>query len=354
MSVKKSKISAFSEKEKVVLEKASALLMEKGDDIYQTFKNRKKDLDVLALLVSRTAPLRGKEKYGMEKRDVSTMAEAISSTGTMNPLLVPTRATMGRCFVITKINFFFFILKVIIPDKANCTIAEEIQKYYSKMIFSLMAEEAYESIIDNNLSDKKHVKAAAEELTHLWEYRMDRNLDEFSPPLMALWKERCKIIPILGTLKGTMEILKLSINLPNAWIQFLAENSSKEDVGDALEEFVFGLSYEEIKYLREKMQTLSLTAIDRKQAVEILKNNCNYSATHCNSFFFEGDAREIYSFFHQRLANASKRKLVGENPEGPEKTIEELFLISILEKKKGNIAAVVKNSFTKIFNVFNK
>lgn len=350
MSAKRSRISAFSEKEREVLEKTSELFMEKGEDIYQTFKNRKKDLDVLALLVSRTAPLRSRERYGMEKRDVNTMAEAISCTGTMNPLLIPTRATMGRCFVITKINFFFFILKVIMPDKANCAIAEEIQKSYSKMIFSLMAEEAYESIIDNNLSDKKNAKVAAEELVHLWEYRMDRNLDEFSPPLMALWKERCGIVPILGTLRGTMEILRLSINLPAAWVEFLAENSNKEGVEEALEEFVFGLSYEDIKYLREKMKTLSLSAIDRQQAVEVLKNDCNYSASYCHSIFFEGDAREIYNFFHQRLANASRRKLT----EGPKKTIEELFLIHLLEKKKGNIVASVKNSFTKILSIFKK
>lgn len=354
MSEKKSKISAFSKKEIEVLEKVSALFLEKGKDIYQTFKNRKKDLDVLALLVSRTAPLRSKERHGMEKRDISTMAEAISSTGTANPLLIPTRATMGRCFVITKINFFFFILKVIMPDKVDCTIAEEIQKSYSKMIFSLMAEEAYESIIDNNLSDKKNAKAAAEELAHLWEYRMDRNLDEFSPPLMALWKERCGIVPILGTLKGTMEILRLSINLPTAWVEFLAENSSKEGVAEALEEFVFGLSYEEIKHLRGKMKMLSISAIDRKQAIEVLKNECSYSANYCHSIFFEGDAKEIYNFFHQRLTNALRRKLIGENPEGPKKTIEEFFLIHLLEKKKGNIAVIVKNSFTKLLNVFKK
>ena len=344
------KIAAFSQEESALIDKADEILKQTGKDIYSTFINQKQSLKIFALLVSKTPSLKSKERYGMDRRDISTMAETISVTGSFNPLLLPTRATMGRSFILTKINFFYFLLKVLSTNKTEILLVKNIQQICDRMVFSLMAEEAYEAIIKNNLTGRRISRFAADELSHLWEFRMDRNLDAFSPPLMSLWRERCRAVPVLGTLQGTVELLKLSINLPDIWGDFLSSASDNPGMEPALEEFIFGLRYEEIRHLREIISSLESPVIDRKKAVEILIKEKIYEEK--QEIFLTGDAREIYSFFHTRLENAAKRELA--EIEGPRQTIEELFLIYLLEKKRNVFPSGLKDSFSRFFGAFSR
>ncbi len=336
-------METFSQEELTLLEKSEKLLKHSGKDIYSAFTNHKQSLISLAMLVSRTPSLKSRERYGMNRKDIDTMAETLLVSGTSDSLLLPTRTVMGRCFIHSKINFFYFILNVVSGLKTAPLLINDIRNRCSRIVFSMMAEETYEAIIKNRLTDSRVKRAAAEELSYLWEFRMDRNLSSFSPPLMSLWKERCRLVPVLGTLQGTSEILKLSINLPDIWGDFLSSVPDNTDMEAALEEFVFGLRYEEIRHLREIIRSSGLPAIDRKKAAEILRKENSHGKK--RTIFLDGDAREIYSFFHFRLENAGKRDVM--NADGPRQTIEELFLIYLLKKKRAGFTGVIKNIFTK-------
>ncbi|MCL2792243.1 MAG: hypothetical protein FWD87_04055 [Spirochaetaceae bacterium] len=329
-----SKISAFSENEIPLLSKAAEVIKEEKNDLYTLFTNRSQDLEAFADIVSRTPSLKKREQYGNSKEDITTMVDKLSSIGPTNQLTLPTRAILGRGFIISKINFYYFILKALSDNDVNKDLIEEINKCCEKLVFLLMSEEAYEIIIENNLTDNKSiVKIAADELSHLWEYRMDRNLDSFSPPLMALWKQRCTVIPVLGTLKGAMEIFMLSSKLSEEWVNFLSEKADTNSI-QALEEFIFGLNYEEITFLREFMTACSMSSISRDDAIEILKEEYGFNEKEC--IFLNGNAKEIYSFFHKRLHDTRVRKF--KHGDGPAQTIEELFLIYLLEKKRDNLS----------------
>ncbi len=340
------KITAFSDKELRLVDKSEEILQNSGKDIYATFMNQKKTLISLAVLVSKTPSLKSRKRYGLNKRDIKTMSNTIIQFSTSNPLLLPTRAIMGRSFILSKINFFYFLLKVISDYKTDSVLVNEIQNTCNSLVFSLMAEETYEAIIKNNVTHRKFKQIASDELAHLWEFRMDRNLDSFSPPLMALWKERCNLIPVLGTLQGTSEILKLSINLSETWGKFLSSAPGNAGLESALEEFVFGLKHEEIKHLRSRMKSLKIPAVNREQSIEILKKDKIYEEKH--KIFINGDAREIYSFFQMRLGNTVKREI--KNTEGPRQTIEELFLIYLLNQKKSILPGVIKKSISRVFS----
>ena len=330
-----SKITAFTKNEIPLIEKAKEIIKEKRMDLYYLFIKKRQDIEIFADIVSRTSSLQKRELYNNDKskkEDISTMVDKLSTLGPTNQLTLPTRAILGRSFIIDKINFYYFILKIFSRDIIDKDLEKEIFRCCEKLVFSLMAEEMYEIIIENNLSTNKNiVKIAAEELAYLWEYRMDRNLDSFSPPLMSLWKERCTVIPVLGTLKGTMEVLMLSSKLSDDWIDFLSKKTDTSIRGRALEEFIFGLTHEEIILLREYMATSNMDAISRDNAIEILKKEYGFKKKE-ECIFLDGDAKEIYSFFHKRLHDARIRKF--KHGEGPMQTIEELFLIYLLEKKK--------------------
>ena len=339
------KISAFAENEIPLLAKITEIIKDKELDLYNSFSRKGQDLEILANVVSRTASLRNKEKYGLSRRDITTLVDTISLIGTANRLNLPTRAILGRSFMISKINFYYFILKILPNDDENNDLIQEIKRCCEKLVFTLMAEETYELIIENNLSNKSIVRIAADELSYLWEYRMDRNLNSFSPPLMALWRERCTIIPVLGTLRGTMELLRLSSKLPDEWINFLSKKSDTNIMGQALEEFIFGLSYEEITDLRKIMTASNMSAICRDDAIKMLKKEDEYKET--DLIFLQGDAKGIYSFFHKRLHDAKIRR-VKEAGDGPMETIEELFLMYLLEKKRDNIPVKIGEAFSKL------
>ena len=330
-----SKISAFTQKEIPLISKAEEIIKEKKMDIYTLFENKSKDIEIFADIVSRTPSLKTRERYGNDKakkEDIITMVDKLSTLGPTNQLTLPTRAILGRSFIIAKINFYYFILKIFSHDIIDKDTEKEISKCCEKLVFSLMAEEMYEVIIENNLSTNKTiVRIAAEELAYLWEYRMDRNLDSFSPPLMALWKERCTVMPVLGTLKGTMEVLMLSSKLSDEWIDFLSKKSNTNNMGQALEEFLFGLTHEEIILLREYMTASNMDAISRDNAIDILKKEYGFTKNE-DCIFLNGDAKEIYSFFHKRLHDTRIR--IFKHTNGPMQTIEELFLIYLLEKKR--------------------
>ncbi|MCL2294699.1 MAG: hypothetical protein FWC36_07535 [Spirochaetes bacterium] len=337
------KISAFTGKELPLLSNAAELVKAKGLDIYDAFTTKSQDLEIFANVVSRTPALRSGEKHGLVKRDISTMVDILSAIGTRNQLTLPTRAILGRSFIIAKINFYYFILRVLSSDESNKDLMEDIRGCCEKLVFSLMAEEAYELIIENNLSNKSIVRIAADELSYLWEYRMDRNLDSFSPPLMALWKGRCNIIPVLGTLRGTMELLVLSSKLPDEWVDFLSKKT-EDNMAQALEEFIFGLSHEEINFLREYMTKTNMSAVSRDDAIAILKKEYGYQGSDC--IFLKGGAKEIYSFFHKRLHDTKIRKL--KHNTGPMQTIEEHFLMYLLEKKRDTLPAKIGDAISNL------
>ena len=328
------KISALTEYEVALMLKAEEVIKEKGMLLYDSFKNKSHDLEIFADVVSRTPSLIKKEHYVDQKKNIISMVEKLSTVGVTNQLTLPTRAILGRSFIITKINFYYFISKVISNDDTDKDLEKEISKYCEKLVFLLMLEETYELIIENNLLDDKDiVKTAAEELSYLWEHRMDKNLDSFSSPLIALWKERCTIIPVLGSLKGVMEILMLSSKLSDDWADFLSQKTDENNI-QALEEFVFGLNHEEITSLRKFMTASNMSSINRDDAIEILKKEYIYKEKEC--IFLSGDAKAIYSFFHKRLHNVRVRKF-RHDAAGPTQTIEELFLIHLLEAKNSSI-----------------
>ena len=99
----------------------------------------------------------------------------------------------------------------------------------------------------------------------------------------------------------------------------IAKLDSPEN-GQALEEFLFGISYEKILFIRQILKERNMSALSRKEAYEIvgIKND-----------FQEEDPRMFYTSFIERKNNTEARRRL--QTSGPKRTLEDLYIQFIFE-----------------------
>ena len=141
-----------------------------------------------------------------------------------------------------------------------------------------------------------------------------RNLSALS----ALWRARDAAPPIFGTMDGNTELLRISIEMEKDWQDFLVEESTNKETRWALEEFLFGLSCEEIMQIRERLKRFGVSAIGYEEIRSFLGSKPVFS------FVDDRDPRAIYDFFVERRDACMLRKRM--SAEGPRHTLEEIYL----------------------------
>jgi hypothetical protein len=79
-------------------------------------------------------------------------------------------------------------------------------------------------------------------------------VEEFAPTLTNIWQAREELEPVFGTMLGTMELLKLSEKADPVLFEFLQRDDLTQNEVDSLQEFLMGLSSEEIRGIRKEMK----------------------------------------------------------------------------------------------------
>ncbi len=241
-------------------------------------------------------------------------------------MYVPTKVILGRSFVVAKINFILML-------KYEADSIRKLKKYTSQIeelvtlnIFALMSEEVYLSLIQEEDIDMEIKTRAAVRLMNIWEYRLSQSAEDYAPMLSSLWKSRKHLSPIYGTMMGMTEMLQMAKNIDPVWFDFLGNSGNDESVFQALEEFLFNLTYEELNSVREMMHEKNISAINKKNIENLLHIDHFYST-------FQGaDPREMLRFFKQRKKNAIYRNRA--RVAGPVKTIEEHILLFMLKREQ--------------------
>jgi hypothetical protein len=89
-------------------------------------------------------------------------------------------------------------------------------------------------------------------LYRIWEERLLIEVDDFAPLLESAWEARSKLLPVLGTMLGTHEVFRLFKEARDKrFLDYFGEDDVENEQLLAFEEFVFGLSHEQIAQLRE-------------------------------------------------------------------------------------------------------
>jgi len=123
---------------------------------------------------------------------------------------------------------------------------------------------------------------------------------------------------------GTSELLFLSIEMDDQWRHFIMSRLSDNDVSCAMQEYLFGLSHEQIQTLKQILREKGIAAIGRDEVSSFLGQK--------SLSIYDEDPRSFFLLYSVRRENAKARKRM--NLSGPHQTLEDHFMRFILERNK--------------------
>ena len=230
-------------------------------------------------------------------------------------LRIPARIQAVRSFLVTKFHSFSLLNKLLAPDTQ---LYEGIRTVLFSVMFTIMAEDVYFSCLDDPSIQEDIKFRLADELVSLWDSGAEPAMIKHFPFLEALWTARNNSPPSFGTMDGNSELIRLCIDLEEDWKDFLLNQITNEETKYALDEFLFGLSYEELINVRSRLKTFGISAADYNEVKSYLGTAPAYTAINSS------DPRYLHDFYMDRKEAALLRKRLN-NP-GPHKTLEEIYL----------------------------
>lgn len=308
--------------EKDLVENAFKCLSKKNEAAVLEIGKKLMDLERMSAAISRFPSIHETSVLAGEERSQSTLIDNLCKTPPdSRTLSMPTKAVLGRGFLVAKFHTFSALTKLAIKYNFDETEIEKLRTATRDIMFTIMSEDVYISILDSNLLNKEKLAMVAEALVYLWEHRLDRNITNFAPVLTKVWTARDKIAPVFGTMLGTSELFLLSAELDDSWQEFMTKKLDFTPIEQALEEFLFGISYEDIIFVRKELVKKGIPVVSREGVATMLK---------CEFDFTNLDPRIFYASYLQRRNNADARKRLG--VEGPKNTLEDYYIAFIFEK----------------------
>lgn len=243
-------------------------------------------------------------------------------------LHIPTKAVLGQGFLIAKINFFKslgYALSTVEGQVEVGDLRDQIEVELGQAIYSKLAEELFVSIVTDPAGAPAVKLAAARFLFRIWEERLVLEIDDFAPLLESVWHARNRVRPVLGTMMGASEIFRLFREARDGqFLEYFGDDDVPEEQGLAFEEFLFGLSHEEILTLREHLVSRSAHVISPDQARELLGRQKPSWAPSA------GGPQELYTSYKKRRVKAQYRAIT--QAPGPKKTAEEYVMTAFLQR----------------------
>ncbi|MDR3337285.1 MAG: hypothetical protein LBT16_08790 [Treponema sp.] len=279
-------------------------------------RSRFSALKQLGAAITQFPPVRNHERLREELRDWNTLMGSLDSFNSKTRLLhLPTRIVASKTFFVAKCHAFSLTAKLV---RDHGSFYDEIRQVIFSVVCSIMAVEVYFSCLEDPIFPQEIKKTLLEDLISLWDSGVELNSAKHRPALEALWTARDSAPPSFGTMDGGSELVRISLSLGKDWHEFLVTKLEEEEPLAALEEFLFGLSYEEIKEVRSRLTRFGIHAIGHDEVRSFLGTRPAYTMVKA------GDPREIYDFYIERREMALYRKQ-GAIP-GPKQTLEEMYL----------------------------
>jgi len=250
--------------------------------------------------------------------DEHQLTESLLAFSAASQLLrTPAKVAALRSFLVAKFHAFSLLSRL---TEGNDDLFAPAKAISFSVIFTLMAENVYFSCLEDPGFSSNTKSRLADDLIALWDSGTDLRSIRHLMALSSLWKARDSSPPSFGTMDGNTELLRISIDMgtETEWEDFLKEESTNDKTRWALEEFLFGLSYEEILQVRVRLKRYGVTSISYKEVRSYLDTKPVFSPVNNH------DPRAIYDFFIERRDACTLRKRV--SAPGPLHTLEEVYL----------------------------
>ncbi len=319
-------IIVFTQKQQDMFDAVLPHLRDANPDRFETFLTRIDDLNGLARAIARFPSLLERHRLaGGERTPDSLIDSLIEHQDEGDSLLqLPSKASLGKGFLIAKIHTFSSLSKIAKNIGEDEKKVNDLRNEAVTMMFSLLAEDVYLNCLRDKSIDLDLRRQMAMSLLLLWEHRNDEAIEQIAPVLQSVWTARRKLAPAFGTMMGTSELIMISMQMDEAWTNFIKERLNEPMVSQAMEEFLFGISYEQINALREILRGQGIKAIGRDEVSKFLGVHVKTDAGL--------DYRDFYSMYTLRRDNARARSRL--NVPGPKKTLEDYFIQFVMKSNK--------------------
>ena len=273
-------------------------------------------LDNLGDAISQYPSVRDVQKLRGVHRSEEELLEALCSLANNSHLLhIPARVVAAKSYLVAKFQAFS-LLHIVAGDTQE--FYRPLREVILSIIHTLMAEEVYFSCLNDPGFSKEIKINIANDLISLWDSGTDPHTLRHLPALDALWTARDSSPPCFGTMNGTSELLRITIDMGPDWQEFLVAHVSEQETRWALEEFLFGLSYEEVNSVRSRLIELGINAVNHEEIPSYLGSRPAYGIINSSEY------RAIYYFYVDRRDAALFRQKI--SAPGPRRTLEEIYL----------------------------
>ncbi|MGI5059206.1 hypothetical protein [Treponema pectinovorum] len=331
--------------QKVICDELNSQLALYSPQHKEVFQKRMGDLKRLVTAIMEFPSLLSKAKLTAETRTPQDIIELLvdsSSDYGRTFIQLPSKATLGKGFLTAKLHTFSSLAKLAqnindtkdLNAKKDDSSAEKnkiseklIQAFKDEtvsMMFLLLVEDVYLNLVKDDSLDIDFRRQLGTSLLLLWEHRADQNIADIAPVLTCVWKARRTLAPAFGTMMGTSELIMFSFQMDEVWTQFIRTQLKITEVSQAMEEFLFGISYEQIKKLKLLLREKGIGSIGRNEVSKFLGEDVKTDLS--------GDYKDFYSQYSIRRDNARARKRL--NLEGPHRTLEDHFIRFVMEQNR--------------------
>lgn len=288
--------------------------------------DRMKRLEMLAKSLAGFPSLLERANLTAEVRTPQALIESLITHNQDgdNTLQLPSKATLGRGFLVAKIHTFSSLSKLSKAVGMEKRITQAFMDETISMMFLLLAEDVYLNLIRDTSLDMDFRRQLALSLLLLWEHRADQNISDIAPVLQNVWKARRTLAPAFGTMMGTSELIMISFQMDEQWNAFIKTKLSVPEVSQAMEEFLFGISYEQINKLKSILREKGIAAIGRDEVSQYLGEHIKTDVSM--------DYRDFFTQYSIRRDNARARRRM-ELP-GPHRTLEDMFISFVMEANR--------------------
>jgi hypothetical protein len=306
----------LKEDEGRLVENITAYLDSRAPEDSKLVKARFKCLKGLGGAISEYPSVRETQILRGEERSEEDLIESLCSFASSSHLLhIPARVVAARSFLVAKFQVFS-LLSLLVRDVE--IFFTPLRSIIFSIICTMMAEEVYFSCLgDSSFPHNIKVKIA-NDLISLWDSGTDPRTLRHLPALESLWIARDAAPPSFGTMDGASELIRVSMDMQEDWRDFLVNQAVDNETKWALEEFLFGLSYEEIAAVRSRLRRFGISAVGYDEVRSYLGSHPSYAMAKGS------DLRAIYDFYVDRRDAAIFRKRI--SAPGPKRTLEEIYL----------------------------
>jgi len=307
--------TGLTEAENNLAEEIEKWLMETNPVDYGLVNERLTRLRILGTAVFAYPSIRNTQFLKGLIRNEEKLVESLVEFSSSHLLHTPTKVVAMRSFLVAKYHAFS-LLSYLSSGREDYHTA--VKAVIFSIISTLMTEEVYFSCLEEQSFSPKTKASIADDLIALWDSGIDLRGIRHLSALSSLWQAREAAPPSFGTMNGNTELLRITMDMEEDWREFLVHEATNDETRWALEEFLFGLSWEEIQKVRSRLFNCGINAISYNEIRSYLDSEPSYSIVD------KHDPRAFYDFFIERRDSCTLRKKV--SAPGPRHTLEEIYL----------------------------